>query len=53
MGGINNRIRPKVCSTVSYGVKNAVLVVRKAPATIFARIRIDGRSNDIDIGLAP
>lgn len=52
MGGENNRICPKVGCALSYGVENAVLVVRKAPATIFAWIRMGIRSNDIDILLA-
>ncbi len=52
MGGKNNRIRPKVGCTVSYCVKDAVLVIRKAPAAIFAWIRTDGRSNNTEICLA-
>ena len=52
MGGKNNRIRPKVGRAISYGVEDAVFVIRKAPASIFAWVRTDGRSNNIDIGLA-
>ena len=52
MGGKNNRIRPQVGCAFSYGVKDAVLVIRKAPATILARIRMDSRSNDINVCLA-
>ena len=52
MGGKNNRICPKVGRTISYGVEDAVLVIRKAPASIFAWIRMNGRSNNIDINLA-